>query len=261
MAVSSGPIQPLQVVGCPVAASLREDMERWRAGEGWSPAGEWRRDAEPGEELVWLLGRQGRVAGPSTKLAKVLVGRGECDYLHTALPFIIINIAELERCKQVVRGFDAFLLGTHPRLGSASPVLGLRGVHPVLHLLARYCRHQPEVRERERRLHLHLTDMVRVCRIRALLLGLVDHASQGPWTFGLCSLCRQGGDCETGARVNQPGEEELRRREPLTFALLQAAITNIFQERSANMLKSIMMDILDSGSKIRDSTGAITRPR
>ena len=82
MAVNSGPIQPLQVVGCPVAASLREDMERWRAGEGWSPAGEWRRDAEPGEELVWLLGRQGRVAGPSTKLAKVLVGRAHCIFIR-----------------------------------------------------------------------------------------------------------------------------------------------------------------------------------
>ena len=29
---------------------------------------------------------------------RLLVGRTHCDYLRTALPFAIINLAELERC-------------------------------------------------------------------------------------------------------------------------------------------------------------------
>ena len=72
--------------------------------------------------------------------------------------------------------------------------------------------------------------------------------NQPMWTFGLCSLCSKGGDCETESQpggetlkihchpyrnldlvagaeeeANHPSAEELRNAEPLTFALLEVA--------------------------------------
>ena len=242
--VSSAGARPRQVLRCGQAEHLQADMAQWREGEGWSPAMRWSRDADVGEDLVWLLGREGRNRGPASKPAKLLVGLEECDYLHTALPVAIVTIAELERCKMIHQGLFAFLMGTHHRLGHESPVMRIIGLTPVIRRIAKFWSHQPELEQRELKLRLNLADLVWMCRPRGLLLGLVESGRPSMWTFGLCTMCIRGGDCETGVTCGIASESELREREPLSFVLLEFAMRSIFLENTEHMVKSLMMSIL-----------------
>ena len=124
---------------CPGEGGLGRDMAGWReAGGDWSPADSWSRDAEPhSEALTWVLGREGRVRDGAPKVARVLVGQEDTDYLHTALPVTLTILAALEECREVRSGFLTFLLGTHPRLGQDSPVLAIAGLSPVIRRIAR----------------------------------------------------------------------------------------------------------------------------
>ena len=80
--------------------------------------------------------------------------------------------------------------------------------------------------------------------------GVANFVNNQPlWTFGLCSLCSKGGDCETESRptgenlqvhrnldveageekeANHQSSEELRNAEPLTFALLEVVTIYYF---------------------------------
>merc|ERR1712080_567530 len=73
--------------------------------------------------------------------------------------------------------------------------------------------------------------------------GSGGHQGAGFWTFGLCSLCAKGGDCESdaGSLVDKPTDEELREQHPVTFSLLELAVREIFPERTCMKIKSILL--------------------
>ena len=70
---------------------------------------------------------------------------------------------------------------------------------------------------------------MKVCRLRSLLMDIVDEKKQAMWTMNACTVCQQGGDCEKGVfksngANNESIEQVLRREDPDTFSFLEYSV-------------------------------------
>ena len=106
--------------------------------------------------------------------------------------------------RSVKEGFSIFLQGTHPRLGHDSQVKMLGGMFPILKMIHGYTQFQPDVDKKienvDGQIHQLLRLLIfwafwilsvfafRICRVRSLLMEIVDPSKQPLWTLGNCIL-------------------------------------------------------------------------
>merc|ERR1719270_219549 len=106
-------------------------------------------------------------------------------YLLVGIPVLVVKMHQLKRQKSIKeKGFSTFLLGTHPMLGEESPVLKLRGMYPILKIINDYSQNQDEVQHDIEIVDEQIHELLWLCRIRSLVLEIVDPNKQPMWTLG-----------------------------------------------------------------------------
>jgi hypothetical protein len=219
-------ISKQQVLPCAAGQKLSSDMVSYDVGTSWTPLDQWTIDADVAEDLDWLFGTQ------HSKIARLsisMVDNPPSHSLYIGLPVMIIHMAIMKKMKRIKTGFWTFLLGTHHKLGGSSPVRKISGLSPVIRQLYQFCHFQPEVDHAISVIENHLVQMMKICRLRSLLMDIVDEKKQSMWTMNACTVCQQGGDCEKGVfksndATNELIEKKLRRGDPDTFSILEHSI-------------------------------------
>ena len=193
--VSSSRSSEQRVLPCAVHQNLSADMANYHSDAGWSPLDQWSANADVFEDLDWLFGTQ------QSKLARLsisIVENPPSHSLYIGLPVMIINMATLRKVRSMKEGFWTFMLGTHPRLGKESKVREITWLSPVIRRIYKFCHFQPEIDQAILVLENHLVQMLRICRLRSLLMDIVDENTQSMWTMNACTVCQKGGDCLKG---------------------------------------------------------------
>lgn len=182
---------------------------------------------EDDENIDWLLPQPHRA--PHRPYYWLIVG----------IPVFIIKIRQLKKFRSVKEGFSVFLQGTHPRLGHDSQVKMLGGMFPILKMIHGYTQFQPDVDRKIENVDGQVHQLLRICRVRSLLMEIVDPSKQPLWTLGACSLCANGGDCVSGRKsgfftsTQNPEDDAiesfLQRKQGTLFTIFRDALKCLFE--------------------------------
>lgn len=149
---------------------------------------------------------------------------------NVVVPVIVIKLDILKKMENYKKSkFCSFMLGTHARLGSSSPVRKIAGLTPVIKKIHDYFLVTPDIYidSQTKNINRQLKLLFSICKIRKLMVDILTLPPDLIGSRWRCRECEQGGDCHSryGGTIG-PWEKAIKYKHGLSFLLLQKALVD-----------------------------------